>query len=107
MGAGGVLAVVFVGWTVWSLGEVRRDVALMNDWVRSGAAPAVSAASRERAADDLAAARVAEVLARSESAGVEGCSTGGYPQGSLAGEPRARGEESVDAVEWLQRAGQG
>ena len=107
MGAAGMLAVVFVAWTMWTLGELRRDVALMKDWARSEADPMVSAASRERAADELAAARVAEVLARSESASVKGCSTGAYPQGSLAGESAAPRGESVDALEWLQRAGQG
>lgn len=107
IGAAAAVAAVFVGWTLWSLGELRRDVAAMKDWARAGTAPMVSAASRETAADDLAAARVAEALARSGSAGVDGCSTGAYPNGSSTALAPGRPGESVDALEWLRQAGQG
>ena len=107
IGAVSAAGALFVAWTLWSLGELRRDVAVMKDWVRLGTQPVLSAAARERAADDLASARVAEVLARSGSASVDGCTSGASPGGSLLGRSPAPRGESVDAIEWLQRREQG
>ena len=107
IGAAAAVAAVFVAWTVWSLAELRHDVAAMQGSVRAGTDPMVSVASRERAAEDLAAARVADVLARSQSPGADGCSTGTYPDGAAVGTAPAGRGESVGALEWLEQAGQG